>query len=77
MHLGSLETTQEGRTLTHLSCSPNFASITRYTHAIKFEFLIYTKLIYTVFALMKIQLQSVDSKNQPKSLQLVIRNPGL
>ena len=77
MHLESLESTQEGRTLTYLSCSPNFASITRYTHAIEFEFLIYTKLIYTVFALMKIQLQSVDSKNQPKSLQLVIRNPGL
>ena len=37
MHLGSLESTQEGRveTLTLLSCSPNFphASITRYTHA--------------------------------------------
>ena len=33
------------------------------------KFLIYTKLIYAVFALMKIQLQSVDSKNQAKSLQ--------
>ena len=35
MHLGSLESTQEARTLTLLSCSPNFprASITRYTHA--------------------------------------------
>ena len=35
MHLGSLESTQEAKTLTLLSCSPNFrgASITRYMHA--------------------------------------------
>ena len=60
MHLGSLEGTQEARTLTHLSCSPNFprASITRYTHA-KYE---------QILNLYKINLHCICTHENPTTI---------
>ena len=60
MHLGSLESTQEARTLTHLSCSPNFprVSITRYTHA-KYE---------QILNLYKINLHCICTHENPTAI---------